>query len=220
MELGIFLFNCACFDPFKEMEEIFFSLCRLSQFKQVSQPISARLWLSHPDAPTLQCIPEHTCCKECRRLHPTKCPSKKNKNKLAFIPFSVNHHSLSSLPQTFSSLILPVSEEGRREEGSGRRDSSLTCFPGPCPRLCSPLIGKSGCGTHSSSTSGFIPGFYQRLDKKLHYRQSLKTLDARERHCMDDLILDIKDFFFFVLRGCQTVPLTECGKSGIGKLIR
>lgn len=145
---------------------------------------------------------------------------KKIKNKLAFIPFSVNHHSLSSLPQTFSSLILPVSEEGRREEGSGRRDSSLTCFPGPCPRLCSPLIGKSGCGTHSSSTSGFIPGFYQRLDKKLHYRQSLKTLDARERHCMDDLILDIKDFFFFVLRGCQTVPLTECGKSGIGKLIR
>ena len=68
------------------------------------------------------------------------------------------------------------------------------------------------------------PDFYQRLDKKLHYRQSLKTLDARERRCMDDLILDIKGSFFFFffsdLRGCQTVPLNECGKSGIGKLIR
>lgn len=88
-------------------------------------------------------------------------------------------------------------KRAKREKGSGSRDSSPTCFPGPCPRLCSRLIGESGCGTHSSSTSGFISGYYQCLDKKLHYRQSgKKTLDARERHCMDDLILDFKGCFF------------------------
>ena len=101
------------------------------------------------------------------------------KKKLAFFPMSANHPSLLSSPQTFSTLILPVSEEGRRETGSSR-DSCLTCFPGPRPRLCSTLIGESGCGTHSSSTSGFISGFYQRPDKQLLYRQSRKTLDARK----------------------------------------
>lgn len=101
------------------------------------------------------------------------------------------------------------------EEG-GSRDSSPTCFPGPCPRLCSWLIGESGCGTHSSSMSGFISGFYRRSDKQLLYRQSWKTVDVGERQCTDDLLLNIKAFFFLsfsILRGCQTECREQDGKA-------
>ena len=57
--------------------------------------------------------------------------------------------------------------------------------------------------------------FYVRilsvLRKQVLYRQ-------RERHCMDDLILNTE--IFFLLRSCQTVSTTDCGKSRMGKLIR
>lgn len=77
-------------------------------------------------------------------------------------------------------FISACERRGQERAWKKRRDSSLTRFPGPCCRLCSPLIGWRGCGTHSSSVSGFISGFYQHLDKQLLHRQSQITGQQRD----------------------------------------
>lgn len=100
----------------------------------------------------------------------------------------VSFYYFPSLPVTLAfyrchkpfDFISACERRGQERAWKKRRDSSLTRFPGPCCRLCSPLIGWRGCGTHSSSVSGFISGFYQHLDKQLLHRQSQITGQQRD----------------------------------------
>lgn len=99
----------------------------------------------------------------------------KQQSEFLLFPISASHPRLLSLPQTFR-LHSACERRGQEREWRKRRDSSPTRFPGPC----SPLIGSRGCGTHSSSVSGLISGFYQHLDKQLLHRQSQITGQQRD----------------------------------------